>query len=596
MRTKSYWIKGTFLGGGLVVVLVFLLAFFSTDEAKGSEGSELTFLVKAGNLIIDVLESGSVEASNSQIIKSEVEGRTTIISIVPEGTILTEEDVKEEKILVELDSADLRDKEAQQEVTVQSAVADLTDASASYEIQKKQNESNLKQGELKVKFALMDLEKYLGDDATKVFLQTRIDPSELVNSDRLEGEALQKRRNLESNIDLAQEEIVRASEEYSWTVRLHEKGYVTRNEVQVDELALKRKRIQLEEDITSLALFKKYEFPKQAEKYCSDYEEAKRELDRIISKNNSEISKAEVRLNTNQAKYSRQSDQLRKIREQIEKCTIRATQPGLVVYAGSDRPWRDNQIEEGVQIYERQEILKIPNTTSMVVKAKVHESVIARVKEGQKAFVTIDAIPDQQFKGEVTKVGILPDSSNRWMNPNRKVYVTDVTIEGSNPNLKPGMSAQVRIVIDELKDVVQIPIQAVTVYGNQSVCYVQGSANSERRIVEVGDYNDKFIEIKSGLNEGEKVVLNTSGLAEKYQPSLQQQKDAIVPGPKLDKATGEESGEQSEEKSEEQLKEPPQKRPEKPSEEQPRKRPPRGPQEGKPEQGRPVAGQDARPS
>ena len=457
MKTKSFWIKGTLLGGGLVVVLTLFLVSITSHEATGSDGSELTYQVKSGDLIIDVLESGSVESSDSQVIKSGVEGRTTIISIVPEGTIITEEDVENGKILVELDSAELREKEAQQEVTVQSSVADLTDASASFEIQIKQNESNLKQGELKVKFARMDLEKYLGDEAAGIFLQTQIDPSELVNSDRLEGEALQKRRNLESNIDLAQEEIVRASEEYSWTVRLHEKGYVTRNEVQVDELALKRKRIQLEEDFTALDLFKKYEFPKQAEKLCSDYEEAKRELERIISKNNSEISKAEVRLNTNQAKHKRQADQLQKIRDQIEKCVLKATQPGLVVYSGSDQPWRNNQIEEGAQIYERQEILKIPNTTSMVVKAKVHESVIARVKEGQKAYVTIDAIPDEQFEGTVTKVGILPDSSNRWMNPNRKVYITDITIIGSNPNLKPGMSAQVRIIIDELKDVLHVP-------------------------------------------------------------------------------------------------------------------------------------------
>ena len=109
------------------------------------------------------------------------------------------------------------------------------------------------------------------------------------------------------------------------------------------------------------------------------------------------------------------------------------------------------------------------------------------------------------------------------------------------------------------------PIQSVTVRNNQSVCYVQNSSDIQLRVVEVGDYNDKFIEIKNGLKEGDQVVLNTSGLSEKYQPSIEQQKDAIVPGPKLDKAT-------TDEKAGEQL------------------------EEQKPKQGRPVASENARPS
>lgn len=534
MKTKTLW-KAALWSGGALALLALILSLSSTEGAKGApEANQLTYVAKRGDLVVDILETGSIEASASQDIKSQVEGRTTIISIVPEGTVLTDEDVKNGKVLVELDSSDLRQRETQQQITVQSALANLTDASASYEIQKKQNESNLKQGELKLKFSRMDMEKYLGEQAAEKFLAGQVDLLALVEREDLGGEALQKRRNLGSDIELAQEDIARASEKLDWTVKLYGKGYVTRNEMQVDELALKRQDIQLQKAMTALDLFKRYEFPKEAERLRSDYEEARRELDRIIAKNNSELSKAEVRLNTNQSTYRQQYEQLQKIQEQIKNCTIRATQPGLVVYAGSDQPWRNDRIEEGAEIRERQDILKIPNTTTMLVKAQVHESVIARVQEGQRALITIDAMPERQFGGKVSKVGILPDNSNRWWNPNRKVYLTDISIVGNHPDLKPGMSAQVRIVINELKDVILIPIQAVTALGDETVCFVQGLTAVDKRAVKTGDYNDKFIEVREGLKEGEKVVLNPAEFKKDLKPTLAMQKDAILSGPKLE--------------------------------------------------------------
>jgi len=85
----------------------------------------------------------------------------------------------------------------------------------------------------------------------------------------------------------------------------------------------------------------------------------------------------------------------------------------------------------------------IPDMTKMSVRVKIHESYIKKVKKGEKARVTIDAFPDEKLDGEVTKVGVLPDSQNRWMNQDLKVYLTTITINGSSDWIKPGMSAKV---------------------------------------------------------------------------------------------------------------------------------------------------------
>jgi len=143
---------------------------------------------------------------------------------------------------------------------------------------------------------------------------------------------------------------------------------------------------------------------------------------------------------------------------------------------------------------------------------------ITRVKEGLKAEITLDALPGESFSGKVKSVSPVADSEQRWLNPNLKVYHTEITIEGNHPNLKPGMSTEVRVIVDEIKDVVMVPLQAVTTHGDESICFVMNSGRPAKRVIETGDYNDKYIEIVSGLTEGEKVILNIGRLVEGLEP------------------------------------------------------------------------------
>src|ERR1019366_7671090 len=104
---------------------------------------------------------------------------------------------------------------------------------------------------------------------------------------------------------------------------------------------------------------------------------------------------------------------------------LRAQKSGLVVYGGSgDNYYGGNQdpIREGATVRERQAIITIPDMTRMSVNVKIHESYIKKIKKSQKARITVDAFPDTVLEGEVTKLGVLPDSQNRYMNPDLKVY------------------------------------------------------------------------------------------------------------------------------------------------------------------------------
>jgi len=156
----------------LVIVMVAVVAIgaFLVFKRGDSSGTKIpTFAARRGPLEITVLEGGSLQALESQEIKCEVRvgyQGTKILRIVEEGYFVTEDDVRTNKVLVELDSSDLQKQIVQQEIQYQSALANLTDAQQNYEIQLNQNASDIKAAEQKARFARMDFDKFLGDSVT----------------------------------------------------------------------------------------------------------------------------------------------------------------------------------------------------------------------------------------------------------------------------------------------------------------------------------------------------------------------------------------------------------------------------------------------
>ncbi len=199
------------------------------------------------------------------------------------------------------------------------------------------------------------------------------------------------------------------------------------------------------------------------------------------------------------------------LREQLGKCIITAEKTGLVVYGGGNNPYmyygNQEQIREGATVRERQAIITIPDMTKMSVTLKIHETHIKKISKELTARITFDAFPDEQLTGRVTKVGVLPDSKNRWMSPDLKVYLTTITIDGTYEWVKPGMSAKVEILVNHLKDAVYIPLQAVRTQKGKSYCHVVNGRSTEEREIVTGDFNAEFIAVENGLNGGELVML-----------------------------------------------------------------------------------------
>ncbi|GAF71548.1 unnamed protein product, partial [marine sediment metagenome] len=411
----------------------------------------------------------------------------------------------EGKVLVELDSSDIKQKLTQQEISFLNAEASYTDANESLEIQVKQNTSDIKKGQMKVRFTLMDFQKYVGGGVAEELMAGTANPvhetneiSSLIESDELGGEALQKLRELEDNIILADKKFEQASDKLMWTEKLHDKQYVAETKLREDQLEVQSLEIQRKQAKTAKDLFVTYEFPKVLQERLNGYDEAKLELERIEAGARSKLVQAKAKLASSKATYLVRKERLEKLQEQLEACVIKAPSLGQVVYASSmGGMWerRNRPIEIGAEVRERQKIISIPDTSKMKVEIKVHETWVDKVRVGQEAKITVAAFPDKTFAGKVLKKAPLADRQN-WLNPDLKVYVTDVGIDGTHKFLKTGMTAKVEIVIEELKGVISVPIQAVVNIEGKKVCFVSNGSSSERRQVETGAFNDSFVEIK----------------------------------------------------------------------------------------------------
>jgi len=494
-----------------------------------------TFAVRRGDLTITVTESGSIKARDTIDIKSGVWGQAaTIISLVPEGTYITQEDVNNGKILVELDSSSLKERLREEEKGLASAEARLIEEQENYHIQQNQNESDITVAQLRVRFAMLDFQKYLGETVANKFIERInqdpnqsansaslfMDPNLLLDDSNLGGSASQELKRLTDSITLAKSKLQRAEATLKWTKELSDKGYVSSTELQADELERDSLKIQQEQAEINLALFKRYDFTKAVEQLLSDYKEAKRELERAEARARSRMAQAQARLSNAEEDVVETTEDVQRRKRQVDACIIKAPAPGLVVYSSSSgggdafRRETAGPIREGGTVYERQTIIQLPNTAEMIAEISVHESSVDMVKPGQRATITVDAFPDEKFYGQVLKIAALPDSQRGWLSPDLKVYTTQVLIEGSPQSLRPGMSAKVEILVEQLHDVLFVPVQVVANREGKKLCYVMASDTAQPREVSTGAFNDTFVQIISGLAEGEQVLLNPPRLTE----------------------------------------------------------------------------------
>jgi HlyD family secretion protein len=145
----------------------------------------------------------------------------------------------------------------------------------------------------------------------------------------------------------------------------------------------------------------------------------------------------------------------------------------------------------------------------MQVKVNIHESLIKKIKVGQKAEIRIESFPGVVFEGTVTSVSQLADSTRPWMNGGVKQYPTVVKLDDlKSQEVKPGMTAEAKVLVGVLEDVLLVPVQAIAEHKGEFFAFVQKAGHIKLQKVKIGENNETHVQILEGLAQGDQVALD----------------------------------------------------------------------------------------
>ena len=218
---------------------------------------------------------------------------------------------------------------------------------------------------------------------------------------------------------------------------------------------------------------------------------------------------AEYQYNKAKSSYEKSQSDITKARQNLEYATIYSPIDGVVI---------DRAVEEGQTVaasFNTPTLFTIANDLrQMRVIADVDEADIGGVVEGQQATFTVDAFPEDVFKGSVTQVRLQPTTESN-------VVTYEVVVDAPNPDLKlkPGLTANLTIYTMQKDSVLLVPLKALRFQPENAPEPVADSANPRARVlwtqspqglqpvnVTTGDNDGIFAEITGDIKEGDKVV------------------------------------------------------------------------------------------
>jgi HlyD family secretion protein len=338
--------------------------------------------------------------------------------------------------------------------------------------------------------------------STRIQAEKTFEVAKLAVREYMEGTFKKELQDAEALITISMENLRTAQNSVEHSERMFRKGYVSNLELEGQRFAVERAQLELDSARTARDVL--VNFTKV--KMLQDLE--------------SQRDTAEAQMKSEMAAYDLEESRLKRLEGQLAQCTITAPTDGMVVYANEQRGrfgQDQSSIEEGAAVRERQTILKLPDLSKMQVKVNVHESKVEQLRPGMRARVRI---LDREKTGSVTNIANQPEPSG-WFAANVKEYATFVRVGGEPDNLRPGMTAEVEILVAHLKDVVSLPVATVVEQGGEYFCWIKDQDGIEKRRVELGLSNDRYIEVKDGVSEGDVVLLNPRALIADARGQLQ---------------------------------------------------------------------------
>jgi len=551
--------------GTIVMAAVAGVGYWMYQHATAPDGlpKNLEFQPLArGDVIYTIVEKGELEAARNTEVVCQVRasGRgsnaaSSIKWVIDDGSRVHKGD-----LLVELEDASIREQLDTERIAVEGKLDLYEQAKANFKIVENDNKAAEMTAMNNLEIARIDLQKFLNAErAQKQFdIDSRIKAAT--------ADLIQWRDKLGWSNRMFTRGYLSANQ------KLSDESRTDNAESALDKLYKEAETLKYDNQRMLLDLKNKLEQAKLALQVAKETASAKR------SQAQATLNAAELSLRLEQTRVDALEQDLRncKIYAPHGGMVIYFI-PESARYGNSSQ---NAAIEPGAPVKEGQKLMRIPDLSKMVARVKVNETVVNKlrgdvmaptgffrawdagvslgqwshkladaavpgahtglaamlpgfifqrevkedynhlaeqvIEDGMPAHVRVPSV-DRPLPGHVKTVSSVASSTD-WMSSDVKVYQTLVTLDEYVEGLKPNMSAEVTVQVDESRHVLRLPIQAVLESGGKKFCYVKHDESIEKKMVKTGLNNYKFVEVLedgSEVKEGDLIVLNARTYAEK---------------------------------------------------------------------------------
>jgi len=472
---------------GIVASVIFIMVgglwfIFAGDVGGGSSkifSGEL-YEVATGSFDIAVPTSGELAAEKQIKIHNHLESGATIIELVDEGTHVNEGDV-----LLKLNDEQIRDNIRNSELSVSAALNNLQSARSSFAISEKRRDSELAVKQLAIDLATLALKAWQ------------------------EGEVVAKRQDLNLALQTADKNYQRLLKKYESSVVLYEQKFLSKDELDQDEIAVLNADATLKKARLEIEVYENYTHQQDKQKKESDLQQAIDEHERAVERLSSEIKSSQSNIEARENQLESHQERLYKQLSQLEKCIVLSPASGMVVYASSLGRNREDAepLSVGRNLYRNELVMTIPDTSNMIARVKVNEALSGLVTKGQRCIIVCDALPENIYAGEVLSVGVLAEGGG-WRDPNRRDYTVEIKVQNTDGSvLKPSMRCSAEIFVEEVKDVLFVPIHSIHRTGGVVWVWVQRGGGFAQQPITIGKFSESYVSVLEGLRVGDVVLL-----------------------------------------------------------------------------------------
>lgn len=486
----------------LFIVLVLIgagtYASMRLRAGGGQDAAALTkdryHTVQRGDFTINVLLEGTLSAIKTHDIKCKGRGRhgLEIIEIVEDRTHVQTNDVivKFSTDKYDLEGERLDEQLEDQERSLRFAQEDL-------EMVETENRNSVKFGSDSLRSARQELTRYVEQDGPE------------------------KRRGLLASIHSADQGYDQARQaSRNATAALAEANTKSETNRETLEKSVKDAKNKIEQAsaartkaLDALQMFKRYDHPKRLRELREGLTRRYMQLQRELVRAAGGIIRSKKNIQRHVKSIQRTRDEIGRLVEDVKGLVLKAPVAGIVSLGNPRRrSWEEHkEMKVGAKVHPREVIASIPDLSQFVCSVNVPEEFRSRIKVGLPVLLKCRAIPDLILKGQLTAIAPMARHAIEWDRNSPKSYLSKVSTDGANEQLMPGMTMRVEIQVEEVTNVLFVPVESLFNRKGKTVCMVRTLTGLKKREVTAGRSSRSYVEVLSGLEEGDNVFLHREG-------------------------------------------------------------------------------------